>query len=140
MQMSAEDTGALIYCRISTNTTRATCMQMSAEDTGALIYKLDPMSVASKVLQRGDIVTQVGGVPVAGDTTVPFRSDERLDLSHSVRERQIGEEVELCILRDGQPLTVTYALSQSRGMVPSIHGVECLPSYFIFGAHRSPAR
>ena len=37
------------------------------------------------------------------------------------------------VLRDGQPLELRYRLMQRRPLVPVLHGVDCVPSYFIVG-------
>jgi len=46
------------------------------------VVKLEPSSDAARVLRVNDVVMEVDGVPIAGDETVPFRDDERLDYSH----------------------------------------------------------
>ncbi len=35
------------------------------------------------------------------------------------------------VVRAGKVLELTYILQQSRPLVPALHGVECVPSYFI---------
>ena len=45
---------------------------------------------------------EVDGVPIAGDETVPFRGDERLDYSHVVALKHVGETLSLKVLRKGQ--------------------------------------
>lgn len=37
------------------------------------------------------------------------------------------------VLRDGQPMELQYSLKQRRPLVPVLHGVDCVPSYFIVG-------
>jgi len=44
-----------------------------------------------------------------------------------------GEEVDLKIHRDGQETSVRYPLCIRNNLVPILHGVECLPEYFIVG-------
>jgi hypothetical protein len=36
----------------------------------------------ARVLEVNDVILEVDGVPIAGDETMPFRDDERLDYSH----------------------------------------------------------
>ena len=45
---------------------------------------------------------EVDGVPIAGDETVPFRGDERLDYSHVVALKHVGETLALKVLRGGE--------------------------------------
>lgn len=35
------------------------------------------------------------------------------------------------MVRSGKVLELAYTLQQSRPLVPALHGVECVPSYFI---------
>ena len=37
------------------------------------------------------------------------------------------------VLRDGALLDLEYQLKQRRPLVPILHGVDCVPSYFIVG-------
>ena len=37
------------------------------------------------------------------------------------------------VLRDGQALQLSYVLRSRRPLVPVLHGVDCVPSYFIVG-------
>ena len=37
------------------------------------------------------------------------------------------------VLREGQLLDLKYQLKQRRPLVPILHGVDCVPSYFIVG-------
>jgi hypothetical protein len=53
--------------------------------SGCIVVKLETLSDAARVLQLNDVIMELDGVPIAGDETVPFRDDERLDYSHSER-------------------------------------------------------
>ena len=37
------------------------------------------------------------------------------------------------VLRDGQVLDLHYQVQARRPLVPVLHGVDCVPSYFIVG-------
>ena len=37
------------------------------------------------------------------------------------------------VLRQGQLIDLSYQLKQRRPLVPILHGVDCVPSYFIVG-------
>ena len=49
------------------------------------------------------------------------------------QKRGADEELLVKVLRDGQPLELRYRLMQRRPLVPVLHGVDCVPSYFIVG-------
>ena len=44
-----------------------------------------------------------------------------------------GESLEVQVLRGGKLLDLKYQLKQRRPLVPILHGVDCVPSYFIVG-------
>ena len=72
-------------------------------------------------------------MPIADDGTVQFRDDERVDFSHIIRKKHLGDAIELRVLRDGQEKLLSYELGQLRPLVPVLHGLDCMPSYFIVG-------
>lgn len=49
-----------------------------------------------------DVVLELDGVPIADDETIPFRDDERLDFTHAIKIKHIGDVLQLKILRQGQ--------------------------------------
>lgn len=44
-----------------------------------------------------------------------------------------GESLDVKVLREGQLLDLKFQLKQRRPLVPILHGVDCVPSYFIVG-------
>lgn len=44
-----------------------------------------------------------------------------------------GESLDVKVLREGQLLDLEFKLKQRRPLVPILHGVDCVPSYFIVG-------
>ena len=55
------------------------------------MYKIDPLAPANSVLKENDVVMEIDSVPVADDGTVEFRNEERVEFSHIVRAKHIGE-------------------------------------------------
>ncbi len=66
-------------------------MQVAPQQSGSLVYKIDPLAPAHEVLKENDVVMQIDGVPIADDGTVEFRNEERVEFSHIVRAKHIGE-------------------------------------------------
>jgi S1-C subfamily serine protease len=67
-------------------------------DQGAVIAQVAPNSNAAKAgLESGDVVIEVNGEPVTGAN----------DLANRIGVLQIGDEVELTIVRDGETRTIT---------------------------------
>ena len=66
-------------------------LQVAPQQSGSLVYKIDPLAPAHEVLKENDVVMQIDGVPIADDGTVEFRNEERVEFSHIVRAKHIGE-------------------------------------------------
>lgn len=47
--------------------------------------------------------------------------------------RATGESLDVKVLRGGELLDLKYQLKQRRPLVPILHGVDCVPSYFVVG-------
>ncbi|KXZ51680.1 hypothetical protein GPECTOR_11g131 [Gonium pectorale] len=101
--------------------------------SGVMVVKTDPLSGAHGSVLKNDVVLEVDGVPVADDGTVEFREDERLEFTHIIRAKHIGEQVHLKLLREGQELCVSYPLRAKDHLVPVLDAVDAVPSYFIVG-------
>ncbi|KAK9868621.1 hypothetical protein WJX84_008840, partial [Apatococcus fuscideae] len=106
-------------------------LQVPADRSGIHIFKVDPLLPAANVLQEGDFLMEVDGVPVADDGTIQFRNEERVEFSHIIRSKYVGDQLKVQVVRKGEVLELAYTLQQSCPLVPALHGVECVPSYFI---------
>lgn len=65
--------------------------------SGSLVYKLDPLAPASKSLRLNDVVLAIEEVPVADDSTIEFREEERLEFTYHVRNKHVGAMQDLPI-------------------------------------------
>ncbi|MEM7396333.1 MAG: PDZ domain-containing protein, partial [Verrucomicrobiota bacterium] len=100
-----------------------------------MIVKVLPGSAAEGHLKPGDIVLSLEGHSVADDGTVEFRPNERTSLSYYVQSHQIGESMDLEVLRDGKTIPMSLTLKQSLTsdwLVP-MEAYDVLPTYFIYG-------
>eukprot|EP01025_Chloroclados_australasicus_P065313 TRINITY_DN8908_c0_g2_i2.p1 TRINITY_DN8908_c0_g2~~TRINITY_DN8908_c0_g2_i2.p1 ORF type:complete len:346 (-),score=34.01 TRINITY_DN8908_c0_g2_i2:661-1698(-) len=108
-------------------------LQMKPDMTGIMIREVDPLSPASKILKPKDVVLEVDGVQIADDASIMFRDDERVEFLHLIRQKHIGDMVRLKILRNGVEMELEYVSQPRQLLVPSVHGLDCFPQYFIFG-------
>lgn len=67
------------------------CCKVAANQSGSLVYKIDPLAPAHSVLKENDVVMEIDSVPIADDGTVEFRNEERVEFSHIVRAKHIGQ-------------------------------------------------
>ncbi|MBI5244793.1 MAG: trypsin-like peptidase domain-containing protein [Elusimicrobia bacterium] len=101
------------------------------KETGILIKKVINGSAAWEVLREGDVLLSLGGIPVANDGTIPFRKNERVDMSHAVSMRRVGETLKVSILREGKVLGLDLKLKDHPSLVEGPF-YDVRPSYFVY--------
>ncbi len=99
---------------------------------GVLVSSVIPFTPAYGKLKEGDIVVEIGGIPIGEDATFLFRKDERLSMTYLITKKQIGDNLLLKIIRDGKPKIVSVKLNHVINMVPYPRSIK-EPSYYIFG-------
>jgi S1-C subfamily serine protease len=108
---------------------------LKKEQSGILVNHVYWNSPAKGMLQESDVILSIDGHQIADDGTVEIRPKESIDFTHYSDLHQIGEKINLRILRDGKIENVTYALTQKRKdtvlVTPKQYDQE--PRYFIFG-------
>ncbi|HHV63208.1 MAG TPA: serine protease [Firmicutes bacterium] len=109
--------------------------KMADGQTGALVTRVLPGSPADGKIRPGDVLLSVDGYQVANDGTVEFRPKERTALLYVIQRHQLGEEVTVEVLRDGQvvPLRITLNCPWDRNLLVPMEQYDKLPSYYIYG-------
>jgi hypothetical protein len=108
---------------------------MEKEMSGVLVNQIIPGSPSDGNLQTNDILLSIGDYEVGNDGTIEFRTNERTQLTYVVQEKQIGENIQMDILRNGEKISLEVNLhrsSQKDRLVP-MEQYETLPSYYIYG-------
>jgi S1-C subfamily serine protease len=108
---------------------------MTPEQSGCLVYRVVPGSPADGVVKPGDVVMKIDGHQVADDGTVAFRPKERTSMNYYVQVHQLGDEMNLDILRDRRQERVRIKLDQRVGanqLVP-LEQYDVRPTYYIYG-------
>ena len=108
---------------------------VSVEQTGVLVNKVVPGTSAFSVLKPGDVISKVAGKKIEDDGSLEFRSNERTSFAYYVQSKQIGEKLDVEIIRDGNVQNVNFTLKsalEDRLLVP-MEEYDTLPSYYIFG-------
>jgi S1-C subfamily serine protease len=108
--------------------------QMDKEMSGVLINQIIPGSPAEGKLQKDDILLSIEDYEVGNDGTIEFRPNERTQLSYVIQEKQIGENIQMDILRNGEKISLEvnlYRSSEKDQLVP-MERYETLPSYYIY--------
>lgn len=108
--------------------------KMPSGQTGVLVTRVFPGSPADGKIKPGDVLLSIDGYKVANDGTVEFRPRERTEVSYVVQLHQVGEQVSVEVLRDGQVLAMQIDLNRSwdlNWLVP-LEQYDTLPSYYIY--------
>jgi len=99
---------------------------------GILVTKVLYNSPCWQVLQEGDVITSLAGVPVQQDGTVAFRGNERVRFIWLLNRFQVGDAADIGIIRGGKPLAVRVKLGPTRTLVP-LMTYETRPTYLLYG-------
>lgn len=98
---------------------------------GVLITRIAYGSTLWNVIKEGDVLLSLDGVPIASDGTIEFVNNDRVDFNYLMCRHQVGDEVGLTFLRDGEELSRRVRLQVEKDLVaPPRYDVQ--PSYFIF--------
>ncbi|KAF6003122.1 hypothetical protein CCYA_CCYA09G2718 [Cyanidiococcus yangmingshanensis] len=105
---------------------------MELSETGVFLRRIHPLSGATTVLQKNDVLLEFDGNRIGNDGTVQFRKNERINFNFLVKEKYVGDECELRILRGKTRLNVRYKLDESSSsqLVP-VHEKRRQPEYLV---------
>jgi S1-C subfamily serine protease len=106
-----------------------------ADRTGVLVTATLPGSPTSGSLQRGDVLLSIEGHAIANNGTVEFRPSERTSFRYFADIRQVGEAVDLEVLRDSrvQPVHIQLTPWGKRLNLLGSWLYEVPPRYLVFG-------
>lgn len=106
--------------------------RMKEGQTGALVLRVDYGGPSHGVLRPRDVILAIDGRAVANDLTVAWEGVGRVDLAAAYQSKQIGDTVELSILRNGQRMKKRIELTPHTPLVPGRRRTEW-PRYIQFG-------
>jgi S1-C subfamily serine protease len=92
-------------CVLASCSVLCTLPQVPEGASGCVVVKLEPSTEAAQHLQLADVILEVEGTPIAADESVQFRDDERVDYSHVISLKHVGDNLNLKILRQGEVRT-----------------------------------
>ena len=103
--------------------------------TGMLVHKVYEHSPADGKVKVGDIVTEIDGHKIENNGTVEFRPGEFIDHTHYIDMHQIGEDLKIKLIRQGQTQEVSLHLDKPGKEYLLVKPTEYdkQPTYFIFG-------
>jgi S1-C subfamily serine protease len=105
--------------------------------SGKLIDKIVYNSSLKKVLKEDDILTAIDGHNIENDGTIAFRKHEYTDYNYYVDAHQMGDSINLDIIRDKKPMQVKGILkSRADNMfLVKTTRYDTMPTYVIYGGY-----
>lgn len=109
--------------------------QMESGMNGVLINQIVPGGPSDGTLQINDVLLAVEDYSIGNDGTIEFRPNERTQLNYVIQQKQIGEDIKLTILREGEKIEKKINLSRSliKDRLVPMEQFETLPTYYIYG-------
>jgi S1-C subfamily serine protease len=109
---------------------------MGEEHSGILVTEVPPRFLADEMLKPGDIIIAIDTFDVANDGTILSRKDERISIAYAVDRKQVGDKIDMTVLRKGKVLSLRIPLHAPKVtygyLIPRIR-YETLPTYYIIG-------
>jgi len=126
--------GLGVYMQPMENPSFRRSMDMGAEESGVRILLIGKGSSADGLLEIEDVVMSIEGHPVFNDGRVPFRGDGKISMGYYVMTRQVGEEIELTIKRNGKVKKINVLLKPvGSTVIPKMPQFDQKPRYFEVG-------
>lgn len=107
---------------------------LTQDQTGALVVKIFPGSPAENKLTDNDVVLKIDGHTIANDVSVEFRPKEWTSLDYYIQEHQVGDVVNVIILRQGEMKSIQIDLDKTTNVFDLVPlEFNTLPRYYIIG-------
>ncbi len=104
---------------------------LGEREAGVLVTSVRHEGTCQGVLQAGDAILEIDGMPVANNGTVNYLGRYRTRFDVGVGERYCGDEVTFKILRAGERIEVSGSLAREPYLVLRDQ-YDCSPRYFVF--------
>ena len=119
------------------NATIRKVYKMKKDTTGVLVINIARKSSACSELQEGDILLAIDGHRIQNDGTVEFGKHQFTSYKYFIDKKQIGDSVELKILRDAKEAVVKIKLASVADDNLLVNTLEhdVMPKYYIYGGY-----
>ena len=101
-------------------------------NSGVFVGTVYGGGVSDGILQSGDVLLTIDGLPIASDGTVKM-DGELVEMAEVVERKFKGDSVKFDILRDGQPQEVTVHLSHAWPFTLQANAYNEKPRFVVFG-------
>jgi len=83
-------------------------------------------------IMPGDVLLSIDNINIANDGSVPFRNDDRIDLSYLVTKKQVGDHIKVKLYRGNKEIDENITLKNEDPLVTN-YQFEDPPKYYVFG-------
>lgn len=104
--------------------------QLTDDQSGVLISKVCANTSAEKVLKENDVITHINSRKIDDDGTTALTARKTINFLHYLDLHQIGDTLNLDIVRDGKPQQIKLPLDKAD---ESNYTYDKEPRYIIYG-------
>jgi S1-C subfamily serine protease len=120
-----------IYWQKIENDSLRDFLGLAPDQTGVRVSRVVHGSSAAGVLEEDDVITAIDGTAIACDGSVALRDTDRVHFTYLVSRRQIGDSLELEVMRRGTLVRPELKLAKYSALVPPPQPDRRQP-YFIY--------
>lgn len=122
-----------VLCKNTENRALREKYKIEANRGGVIVINVLPHYPAYGKLHEEDIILAINGTSIGEDNSFEFRDKERLSFSHLISQMQLGEVVEITVIRDGMKKNISILLTPFKQLVPTTYMSSRPPPYYIYG-------
>ena len=110
---------------------------MDSDVTGIKVVDISEKSSVYGILREGDILLSIDGHTIKNDGTIEFIPEQYTSLMYFIDQKQIGESIDLEILRDAKRERVKIKIENIADDDLLVNTLEhdTMPRYFIYGGY-----
>ncbi len=105
---------------------------LAREESGVLVIATEYGTSAWGLLEPGDAILEIDGLPIASNGTVRYRNRYRTRYDVVLGGHYVGDDLPLVILRSGERKAVHLTLRSLERLVPRSQ-YDTTPTYFVYG-------
>lgn len=108
---------------------------LKPEQNGVLVIKVFNNSPADGVLKENDIVLEIDGYNIAGDSSISLSRTLQTNYKHAIDLKQIGDEMQLTVSRHGEVHNLQLVAQRRQENYSLVRNEEfdAIPEYYIYG-------
>lgn len=113
------------------NATLRVALGLPADGHGVRVVEIGYGGSAWRKLKVDDVITHIAGLPVADNGTVQYAGGVRSGLTVALSDFHVGDGIEVRVVREGAPRTLTLTLAPDASLVPRDQ-YDRRPDFFIW--------